>query len=194
MSNLRAVMADRAATNNAMVNLLTATRPSDNKVFKAKCNSHTVIKVGDKFEGAALKKVLSAWATAIMHPGHARECFNTAFSMMPALGNGVRWGVKHEQMAQLQEIGLESLRDKVIAVCEKNKWSEASSNKLVGYLNNPRCLSLAVTELAAQVNAGHIFVVATYTLESDAPMVLVAVELLDRLGFLKVLFKIYKPY
>lgn len=178
-SNLRAIMADRAATNNAMMNLLIDKRPKNNSVFKAKCNSHTIVKVGEKFEGDALKHVMHNWATAIMHEGHCRELFKNVFDQTPKLGGGVRWYVEYEQKAQLLLLGLENLRDKVVDVCAANKWSVESCTKLSSKLHDPRSLSLAMVELAAQVNAGRIFCTHTYLLESDRPMVFVGYELLN---------------
>jgi len=178
IAHLRAVMADRARTNGAAARLLKEAK--DGKLLEAKCNSHTIVKVGDKFECPDLKRIFAPYRTLVMHAGCARMLAAELYHETVELGGGVRWWVELEQQAQVKTFGLERLHSELVEVCVKNSWSEESAKKLSAILSDKPVLARGMVQLAASCDSGALFCKITYHFESNGPMSLVAYELFER--------------
>jgi hypothetical protein len=166
LSNQRAIMADRAATNGKFIRVLKDHHGAP--CVNAKCCSHTITRVGVKFEAESCKKICAQITQMFCHPGYARQHHTNEFGVAPMIGGGNRWWVAWEQYKQISEVvgGLEVFLERIAKPCVQKKYSLEASTKAVKLLENPFVLAKATVELAAQVAGGAIFVSTTYTLES----------------------------
>ena len=181
LKNLRAVSIDRAKTN---VKALKDLEKEDRvKAFQAFCVPHGLSNCGKESSLTVGEEVIKAVTGMVKYSlCKARTLFLLTFKEPAKKRSGVRWGVEHELVSQLDRLGVQRLVNEYASVCSKNKWSENSANKLINSVDDPIDLAVAMVELAAVADVGQPLVSETYTCESDQPMIFTAHECFDRLN------------
>jgi len=116
-----------------------------------------------------------------MHKGNATLRFKDIFGTEVLKGNGVRWWIKWEQIAQLDQFGIEKFMKEVVDWCMENKFSEESAKALVAFMNDPVNRARVLIEAAAHASAGLLFCIVTYLLEGDKPLIFVAYRELEKI-------------
>ena len=163
VQNLRTAIKDRAATNQAAVNLLTAHHGI--QVFAGDCNAHTLSHVPGKSKIPNFELLRKQWGKAIQHGGNCPLRFLEIFGEAPKKGRGVRFYVYWEQCVQLHHVGLAKLHDSVINHCIQMKWAEKACRKFAAAASKPEVLARALVECCAASSAGKAFCHGTYWLE-----------------------------
>ena len=161
--NLRAAIKDRAATNQAAVNLLKDHHGIT--PFAGDCNAHTLSHVPEKNKIPNFEVLRKQWGKAIQHGGNCPLRFRESFGMTPKKGRGVRFYVYWEQCVQMNHVGLVKLHSEVINHCIEKKWSEKSCRKYHAAASKPDVLARAIVECCAASSAGKAFCHGTYWLE-----------------------------
>lgn len=77
---------------------------------------------------------------------------------------------------RVHETGFELFPDVDSFVKSNDDFSHTTRSKLMTLLNDPTKWALLKVELATTVDFGHQFVITTYTLESDGPLVFLCYE------------------
>lgn len=158
------------------------------QVFKALCNSHTLCEVGNKFIGPELALVFKAICKMFMHKTcNARSVYYEVFGHYPESGGGVRWWAKWELIWQVFVDNIERFFHEVVLPCVAKGYSEKSAKKLKALLSNPLVMAKVIVQAAAHAAGGRPFCVATYLLESNAPMVFMTWHVLRELDKVMVL-------
>lgn len=183
ISNCRAAMMDRAATNQKAIRVIGDEEILGNEAsqitFKS-CDSHNLCKPGDvpvAEEATALQRV---WNTAIQHPGAASSMFKELCREEVKRAQGIRWWVTFSQVRQLHE-HLDAIDEHMIDECVRRKWSAKSFENMRSMMSTLSDKLKIKVQLAALITAGLPFYEATYLLESDQPMVLSAYIVFEKL-------------
>jgi len=178
--NWRGCMKDRAATNQAAINLLREKYKCN--PFPADCNSHTISHVGEKFLLPNLAKLKKQWKKMIKFGGHSALLFQEVFGMKPLTGGGVRWWIEWELDVQLDSVGIQKLLTDVVDVCVSRKYAEKSAKKCQRVGQSKKILAGAIVEAAASRGGGKHFVHSAYWLEGDSFLAPLAFDLIDALA------------
>ena len=171
IGNLRTAMKDRAATNQAALNLLYAKH--DVNPFAADCLAHTNSHVPAKNITPEYAQPQKQWNKAIMHGGNCPLQFREIFGEMPKKARGVRFYVEWEQGVQLHKVGLSRLNAEVVQPCIEKKWAEKSNKKFALAAAKPEVMGRAIVQNCAASAAGREFCYATYVPSVPASLVLV---------------------
>lgn len=179
--NWRAVMFDRASTNKSAINKI-STRTNISPL-PAYCVSHGTSSCAKKMKYEMGRKLLSHF-TKMVAPRlcKARALHKTAFGESAKKSSGVRFGVEFEHASQVHRLGVKKMRDVYVKPCVEKSYSLKSAEKAIAHCKEPENLCQIICEIAAVVDIGLPLNSATYTSESDAPIILVEDEILSKLN------------
>jgi len=111
----------------------------------------------------------------------ARTLFSNIFGESPRKGGGVRWGIELEHAEQTNRLGMDTLIEKYVKPCHKNKWSEQSAKKLLNFIKDHQDKAVAIVELAAVVDTGTPLIHSCYSCETKQPCVLVIADIISEM-------------
>ena len=174
-SHLRvACMRDGASVNEGAMRVVSVVYPN---VLDVRCFSHTLDLVGDKFDLPTLVEFSTAWISLFSHSPKTKclwkEQTSKAMQSLSKTRWWSRWEIYKQLLVQFGEIK---------PFLENNKDIGPSLRpKLLKMLTDNRTLAFLKAELAAVVDAGEVFVSATYILEGDGLLVLKCYEQIERI-------------
>ena len=166
----RGSMMDRASTNIKAIKMVKeVTQYSPTLV---PCLSHTTSLPGKEFKNTCklMHNFRKAFNASIMFRGKMSSLFKEHFGFAPKVAGGVRWYLEWEQINEIDQIGVDSIMNKLIPVAEVQKISEKSVAKMNKIATKEKMGKLIV-EFAAVAEAGRPFCTSTYLMEGDDPLV-----------------------
>jgi hypothetical protein len=157
IKTLRTAIKDRAATNQAAVNLMPAHHGI--QLFAGDCNAHTLSHVPGRSKIPFFELLRKQWGKAIQHGCNCPMRFREIFGEAPKKGGGVRLYVYWEQCVQVHHVGLVKLHDLAINHCIEMKWAEKACRKFAAAAAKPDVLARALVECcaASSASAGKAF-------------------------------------
>ena len=142
------------------------------------CFSHTLNRVGERFNVPVLNEFVTYWISLFSHSTKAKFLWKkkTGFSIDSYCPT--RWWSRWEVMNQLLTV----FGDVEPFLTMPDEFSEKTKGKLLEFFKDPKKRSTLKAELAAVVDAGKPLVEATYNLESDDLVVFKCYDLITSLG------------
>ena len=178
-----AAMRDRASVNEVAMRTVSVLY---NKVMDIGCFSHTLDHVGERMKTPVLDDFSKAWIGLFARSPKSRLAWRTQTDLPPPSFSATRWWSRFEVIHQLHN----AFGD-VDSFLGSDNMPPATSSKLLEILHDTaKCRKLKM-ELAITVDAMEPFVKATYVLEGDGPLALVAYERLST--FFSVISTEYYP-
>ena len=116
----------------------------------------------------------------------ARALHKALFGEGAKKSSGVRFGIEFEHAAQVHRLGVKKMRDDYVKPCVEKQYSLKSAEKAIAHSENPSDLCQIICEIAAVVDCGLPLNSATYSSESDAPIIFVEDEILSNLNNLMI--------
>ena len=171
-----AAMHDRASVNNVAVRTL---KILYTRLLDVGCFSHTLDRVGLALALALTPtpdSFVKAWISMFSHSPKTRLLWKTQTGLTPKSYSATRWWSKFEVIRMIHD----TFGD-VCSFLKHPELPDATSKKLKDIVEDPgKCRRLKV-ELAVTVDAMEPFVRATYTLEGDSPLALIAYREISKL-------------
>ena len=168
-----AAMRDRASVNNVAMRTISVLY---NDIMDIGCFSHTLDHVGERMKTPILDDFTKAWISLFAHSPKSRLAWRTQTGLSTPSYSATRWWSRFEVIHQL----LNTFGD-LPAFLHDSDLPPATTGKLLQILDDePTCRKLKM-ELAIVVDSMEPFVKATYSLEGDGPLVLVAYQRLSLL-------------
>ena len=172
---LLAAMIDRAAVNNVAMQTLKVVYPS---LFDIGCFSHTLDRVGEKFNTPALTEFMHSWLSMFSHSPKARLLWKSkAGCSMPSY-SATRWWSKWEVIKMVMVY----FGDVLPFLQQNDDIAPNTRAKLLSILNDAQSKCQLLLEMAATVDWGEPFVKACYTLEGDGPLALECSEVMEKVS------------
>ena len=140
------------------------------------CFSHTIDLVGERMKTPVLDAFSKGWIGLFSRSPKARLAWHTLTGLSPRSYSATRWWSKFEVLRQLHD----TFGD-VLKFLEGDDMPSATSNALLDILRDPSQSRKLKMELAVTTDEMEPFVKATYVLEGDGPLALVAYERLTTL-------------
>ena len=172
---LIASMHDRASVNNVAMTTLTVVYPS---LLDIGCFSHTLDHVGEKFQMPMLSNFITLWISLFSHSCKAKLAWKDQTGISMVTYSSTQWWSKWEVIKQL----LELFGDVEVFLRQNTDLGPATRPKLLTFFDDPAKKGCLEVEIAATVDAGMPFVKATYSLESDGPLVLECHQIISTLS------------
>ena len=165
-----AAMRHRASVNDVAMRTISVLY---NTIMDIGCFSHTLDHVGERMKTPILDDFTKAWISLFTHSPKSRLAWKTQTGLPIPSYSATRWWSKFEVIHQLlNTFG---------AFLHGSDLPPATTGKLLKILDDePTCRKLKM-ELAIVVDSMEPFVKATYSLEGDGPLVLVAYQRLSLL-------------
>ena len=168
-----AAMHDQASVNEVAMRTVSVLY---NKVMDIGCFSHTLDHVGERMKTPVLDDFSKAWIGLFARSPKSRLAWRTQTGLPPPSFSATRWWSRFEVIHQLH-----NAFGNVDSFLGSDNMPPATSSKLLDILHDTaKCRKLKM-ELAITVDAMEPFVKATYVLEGDGPLALVAYERLSTL-------------
>jgi len=171
---LVAAMRDRASVNNVAMGVLKLLYPD---VLDVGCFSHTLDRVGSHFSIPVADDFTKLWISLFSRSPKARLAWRSLCGRPIPSYSETRWWSRWEVMKQISE----AFPDVENFVQSSDNLSPATVRKLKEILNDPLKKTQLKIELSVVVDAGALFVKATYNLEGDGSLVLSAYEELRKI-------------
>ena len=169
------IMHDCASTNNVALRTLKIIYPN---VLGIGCFSHTLNRVGDRFQAACANDFTTYWVSLFSHSSKAKFLWKERTGLTIDSYCPTRWWSKWEIMSQLVSV----FADIEPFLKSSDDFSGNTRARLLEYFVSPTKLNSLKVELAAIADAGKPFVEATYQLESDEPVVLECYDIVSSLS------------
>lgn len=167
-------MRDRASVNNVAMRTIKVLYPY---MLDVGCFSHTIDHVGKHLNTPVLSPFVSNWVKVFSHSPRARLLWKQQTGRSMTTYSATCWWSKWEVMKQL----LVQFGDISLFLTSDEDFAPTLRAKLLAVLENPQQKMLLKLELAATVDAGELFVKATYRLEGDGPLALEFFEVITML-------------
>ena len=170
---LVAAMRDRARVNDVAMRTISVIY---NNMMDVKCFSHTLDRVGDKMTTPISDDFIKGWISLFTHSPKARLAWKTQTGLSIPSYSATRWWSKFEVIQQVHN----AFGD-VSQFLDNSDLPSVTTSKLLRILKDqPTCRKLKL-EIAITVDSMKPFVKATYLLEGDGPLALVAYQHLSLL-------------
>ena len=172
--NIFAAMRDGASVNVAAQANLKQVFPT---IIDITCFSHTLDRAGQYFNTPNATEFVNSWISLFAYSFKARLAFKEKTGMNPKLLSKTRWWSRWEVIKQIVEL----FPDVHGFIASRTEISPATVRKLLAMLDAPQLRALVQVEMAAVVDAGELIVKATYDLEGDGPLALVAYKIIKEI-------------
>ena len=171
---LLAAMRDRASVNNLAMQTVNVVYPL---LLDIGCYSHTLDRVGEKFNTPILTDFMHSWITLFSHSPRTKLLWKTQVGYSMPSYSTTRWWSKWEvvKMVMLYFGDIEPF------LCQNDDIGPATRPKLLSFADQQK-LALLQLEIAATVDWGEPFVKATYFLEGDGPLALTCYEAIQKVS------------
>ena len=173
--NVVAIMHDCASANNAAMRTLKVLYPA---VLGIGCFSHTLNRVGEKFNAPLVNDFTTYWVSLFSHSFKAQAIWKQQTGRTISSFSATRWWSKWEVMNQI----LELFGDIENFLKAPEEFSGNTRAKLLEYFATPQKRHGLKVELAAVIDVGKPFVQATYKLEGDGPVAIECYEIISSLS------------
>jgi len=173
--NVVAIMHDCASTNTAAMRTLKVLYPF---VLAIGCFSHTLNRVGEKFNAPQVNDFTTYWVSLFSHSFKARAIWKAQTGRTISSYSATRWWSKWEVMNQI----LELFGDVEPFLRNPEEFSGTTRAKLLEYFATTQSKQSLKVELAAVIDAGKPFVQATYKLEGDGPVAIECYAIISSLS------------
>ena len=160
---LIAVMHDRVSVNQAAMRIVQVVYPT---IMDIGCISHTLDRVGDKFQVPTLHLFFTLWISLFSHSPKVKALWKERTGRAMSSYSTTRWWSRWEVQNQV----LKQFGDVEPFLQQHEDISPATRTKLLALLRNPQELLALKVELAAVIDVGYHFVNATYNLEGDGAL------------------------
>ena len=168
-----AAMRDRASVNDVAMRTIKIVY---NQLLDVGCFSHTLDLVGERMNTPILHDFCKAWIGLFSRSPKSRLLWRTQTGLSAPSYSATRWWSQFEVIHQM----LTAFGD-VEKFLENDDLPPATSTKLLQVLNDPSKTRKLKIEVATTVDAMEPFVKATYKLEGDGALSLVAYQQLSML-------------
>ena len=165
--NVIAAMRDGASVNGLALRNIQDVFPN---LIDVTCFSHTLDRIGEYFQIPNASEFTNSWVSLFAHSFKARIAFRELTGISPKLLSKTRWWSRWEVIRQI--VGL--FPDIHGFISNQTDMAPATVRKLLALLDNPQVRALIQAEMAAVIDAGEVVVKATYNLEGDGPLALIA--------------------
>ena len=164
--NLIAMSADRVSANNVAYKDLVS---QELKLMIIGCFSHTLDKVGKKFDAPELKKFMITVRLLLSNSSEAKRVFRSLDSNEKDLAGyaAIRWWNDWIQQVQIFNMGIEKILTLALELKNNDKCS-ASSGKLIELMEDKKSLARLSVQISASIDYAKPFCKATFNLEGDA--------------------------
>ena len=159
---------DRASVNNVAMRTVSVIY---DQLLDIGCFSHTLDHVGERMRTPNLDTFTKAWISLFSHSPKSRLLWQTQTGLSAPSFSSTRWWSKFEVIAQIHD----AFGD-VTTFLQNDDLPSTTVTKMSEILNNPGMCRKFKIELAVTVDAMAAFVKATYNLEGDGPLALMAYE------------------
>ena len=170
---LLAAMRDGASVNGVAIRTVKVVYPL---IIDIRCFSHTIDRVGDKFETPTLSDFMTLWICLFSHSPKTRLLWRSRTNKSMPSYSTTRWWSKWEVIKDV----LLSFADIEPFLRENEDLGPNLRSKLLAFFNNPQITSKLQIEIAATVDWGEPFVKACYHLEGDGPLSIECYEIIDK--------------
>ena len=170
-----AIMHDCASANKVAMRTLQVLYPA---VLGIGCFSHTLNRVGEKFNAPHVNDFTTYWVSLLSHSFKARAIWKQQTGRTITSYSATRWWSKWEVMNQI----LELFGDIEPFLRNTEEFSGITRAKLLEYFATSQIKNSLKVELAAVIDAGKPFVQATYKLEGDGPVAVECYEIISSLS------------
>ena len=166
-------MRDQASVNSVAMRTVSIVY---NRVMDVGCFSHTLDHVGEHMNTPVLDEFSKLWIGLFAHSPKSRLLWRNQTGLSPPSYSATRWWGRFEVLQQLH-----TAFGDLSTFLNSDSLPPTSSSKLLDILNDlPKCRKLKM-ELAITVDSMESFVKATYILEGDGALALVAYEQISML-------------
>ena len=166
---LVAAIRDRARVNDVAIRTISVIY---NNMMDVKCFSHTLDRVGDKMATPTLDDFIKGWISLFAHSPKARLAWKTQTGLSIPSYSATRWWSKFEVIEQMH-----NAYGDVSQFLDNSDLPSATTSKLLRIVQDqPTCRKLKL-EMAITVDSMKPFVKATYLLEGDGPLAVVAISI-----------------
>ena len=159
---------DRASVNNVAMRTVSVIY---DQLLDIGCFSHTLDHVGERMRTPNLDTFTKAWISLFSYSPKSRLLWQTQTGLSAPSFSSTRWWSKFEVIAQIHD----AFGD-VTTFLQNDDLPSTTVTKMSEILNNPGMCRKFKIELAVTVDAMAAFVKATYNLEGDGPLALMAYE------------------
>ncbi len=163
-----AAMRDRASVNDVAMRTISIVY---NQILDVGCFSHTLDHVGERMRTPILDDFTKAWISLFAHSPKSRLAWRTQTSLRTPTYSATRWWSKFEVIYQLHK----TFGD-VSSFLHRDDLPPATTAKLLRIVEDECMCRKLKMEIAITVDAMEAFVKATYKLEGDGPIALVAYQ------------------
>lgn len=171
---LVAAMRDRARVNDVAMRTISVIYSN---MMDVKCFSHTLDRVGEKMTTPILDDFMKGWISLFAHSPKARLAWKTQTGLSVPSYSPTRWWNQFEVIEQVHN----AFGD-VSQFLDNPDLPVATTSKLLRIVNDqPACRKLKL-EMAITVDSMKPFVKATYLMEGDGPLAVVAYQHLSLLS------------
>ena len=168
-----AAMRDRSSVNEVAVR---AIKVLYNKMMNVGCFSHTLDRVGERMKTPILDSFIHAWIGLFSRSAKSRLLWKNQTGLSPPSYSATRWWSQFEVISQL----MKAFGD-VEPFLANTDLPSVTTGKLLEILSDPAKARKLRIEIAVTVDAMEPFVKATYKLEGDGALSLVAYDQLSML-------------
>ena len=184
IERLIAIIADRAGGNGVLNRIAASscTVAGGAGVSNIGCVTHTTNNAGTKFAVPLATKVMDHVRGATANSNVAKRLFADMHpdgDKLPSSA-GHRWWNSVVQMMTAFDLGLPGLLEFATKL-QSQELCKKSSEKLIRMLNDPTVQAMVLVEMTAVAEAARVMLAFTFTMESNAPVVLVAHEEIRKL-------------
>lgn len=173
-SHLIAAMRDRASVNDVGIRSIL---PLYDQMLDVSCFSHTLDHVGGKVESEELDAFVSSWVQLFSHSPKSRLEWKSLTGVNMRSYSKTRWWSKFEVMVQLHDL----FGDVVTFLQTHVETPGAIRSRLRRKVEDLQLRGQIQMELAVTVEFSRPFVQATYNLEGDGPLCLIAYDTVSSL-------------
>ena len=163
-----AAIRDRASVNDVAMRTISVIY---NQMLDVGCFSHTLDHVGERMKTPILDKFTKAWISLFAHSPKSRLAWRTQTGLSTPTYSATRWWSKFEVIHQLHK----TFGD-VPVFLRSGDLPPATTGKLLKILDDESACRKLKMEISVTVDAMEPFVKATYSLEGDGPLALVAYQ------------------
>ena len=172
-SHVIAAARDRASVNSVAMRTVSILY---NKLLDVGCFSHTLDHVGEHMRTPTLDTFLKAWVSLFSHSPKSRLLWRTQTGLLSPSYSSTRWWSWYEVIEQVHN----SIGD-VETFLQNEYLPSTTVTKMTAILNNPGLCRKLKIEIAVTVDSMAPFVRATYNLEGDGVLALVAYDCVQSL-------------
>ena len=142
-----------------------------NQMLDVGCFSHTLDHVGERMRTPILDEFIKPWISLFAHSPKSRLAWRTQTGLPTPTYSATRWWSKFEVISQLHR----SFGD-VSSFLRRADLPPTTTAKLLKIVEDESMCRKLKMEISITVDAMEPFVKATYTMEGDGPLALVAYQ------------------